>query len=180
MTKYLGLLTFLIYVFGLVFVVWHWKGGLHMTFSQHVARYRTATVYYSTLFAVSLPLLYVFFDQWFVPVFNLSDWFIVFVIISSVFQILCTFIPEIGGRKTTVHRIFAGISAVALLPVVMIIALARDIPQPGRLIAIACLAGMAALLFVALRNPKGHRYSLLLQAGYYALFFVPVLYITYL
>lgn len=102
-----------------------------------------------------------------------------FVIISSLFQLLCTFIPEVDGWKVTVHRVLTGISGITLLPLVVIIVLSENIPVAGRLIALACLSGMAVLLFVALRNQKGHRYSLLLQIGYYALFFVPVLYVTY-
>ena len=180
MLKHTGLISLLIFALGLLFVVRQWPGGLHMTFSQHVARYRVATIYYSLLFVFSLPLLCLFLISWFVPAFHLSGWFTVLAIVSSLFQILCTFIPETGGWKTTVHRILTGISGVLLLPLIVMITLSPYISLSGRWIAALCGTGMVALLFIALRNQKGHRYSLLLQVGYYALFFTAVLYATYI
>ena len=179
MIQHTGLISFLILVCGLLFTVIRWKGGLHMTFSQHVARSRWSIVYYSALFAVSLPVMYLFFAGWFVPTFHLTDWFLIFVAISITTQFLCTLFPETGGWKTTVHRILTGISGVALLPLVSMMIGSPFISLSERVLAVVCAVVMGILLVIALRNQKGYRYALLLQVGYYAAFFLTVLYATY-
>lgn len=179
MTKYFGLISFLILVAGLAFTVFRWKGGLHMTFSQHVARSRSSAIYYSVLFAVSLPLLYVFFANWFVPTFQFSAWFTFIAAMSMTAQFICTLIPEVGGWKTIAHRVITGISGILLLPLIVMIAVSQHVSQDDRLFAWFSLGGMIALLAIALSYQKGYRYSLLLQIGYYALFFAAVFSVAY-
>lgn len=179
MLKYLGLISFTILAAGLAFAVFHWKGGLHMTFSQHIARQRVSIIYYSVLFALTLPLLSLFLIGWFVPMFQLPAWFTFFVVLSVTTQFLCTLIPEIEGWKTIAHRTLAGVSALSMLPLVMVLATSLDISQVGKVLAGVSLAGMLALLIVAAVGRFKHRYALLLQAGYNILFFVPIFYITY-
>lgn len=180
MIQHAGLVSFLILICGLLFTVVRWKGGLHMTFSQHVARSRWSIIYYSALFAVTLPILYVFFIEWFVPTFRLPEWFVFFVTVSVAAQFLCTLFPEVGGWKTVAHRIFTGVSGIALLPLVLMIAMSSQVTQAGTVLAGISLVAMVALLTIALRNQSGYRYALLLQVGYYALFFLVVLFVTYL
>lgn len=150
-----------------------------MTFSQHVARKRSSAIYYSVLFAVALPLLYLFFADWFVPEFKLSGWFTALVLASVAAQFLCTLIPEIGGWKTTVHRVLAGISGIALLPLVAMMIVSSHISPYGRILAGITLVAMTVLLAIGLKNQQGHRYSLLLQAGYYVFFFALVFMVAY-
>ena len=179
MTKYLGLISFIVIVSGLFFTVWRWPGGLHMTFSQHVARSRSSAIYYSLFFALSLPLLCTFLVSWFAPAFQLSDWYGFLVIVSSIFQFLCTLVPEVSGWKVRVHRILAGISGILLLPATALIIASPVITRTDKILTGVCLAGMVMLLAIALKNQKSYPYALLLQAGYYFLFFVPILFITY-
>lgn len=179
MTKYFGLVSFLILVCGLLFTVVRWRGGLHMTFSQHVARSRSSIIYYSLLFAVALPLLYLFFTHWFVLEFKLPSWFSVFVTISVVMQFLCTLIPEVGGWKTLVHRVLASISGVTLLPLMIMLIIMPDIPSSAMIFVGISFVGMMILLAMAFVHQKGYKYSLLLQIGYYALFFASVFLIAY-
>jgi hypothetical protein len=164
---------------GLGFAVFKLPGGLSKTFSQRVANNRVAEILYSILFIVTLPLLYIFFAAWFVPSLNIPRYFLFFAAIAVIFQILCTWVPERGGKMTTYHRLLTGVSGIALLPMVFIIATARGISTSTVVIALAVLAGMLVLLIIALLNQKGFRYALLLQVGYYLLFFVVVLLATY-
>jgi hypothetical protein len=180
MTKYLGLISFIIIVGGLFFTVWRWPGGLHMTFSQHVARRRSSVVYYSLFFALSLPLLCIFLVDWFAPTYQLPSWYNLLVIVSSIFQFLCTLVPEITGWRVIAHRILTGVSGVLLLPATALIITSPVITRTDKVLAGTCLAGMTILLAIALKNQKHYPYALLLQGGYYLLFFVPILFITYL
>jgi hypothetical protein len=151
-----------------------------MTFSQHVARKRSSTIFYSVLFMTTLPLLMVFFAAWLVPTKNLPNEFLLFATIAIVFQIACTWFPEEGGRKTVIHRILTAISGISLLPLMVILATATDLSITVRNTAWTGLFVMVVLLGIALRNQKGYRYALLLQIGYYATFFIVILMATYL
>ncbi len=177
--QHLILLTILLLIAGLTFTVRKWKGGLHMTFSQHAATNRASKIFYSLLFMVTLPMLVVFFAKWYVPANNLTDIFLWLAVVSAVFQILCTWVPEVGGTKTVIHRILTAISGVALLPLVTIIACSSQFSTSERSVAWLALATMIALLGIALKNQGGYRYALLLQIGYYAAFFVVILVSTY-
>lgn len=177
--QHLGLLSFIILVAGLVLTASKLPGGLNKTFSQRVANNRSAEILYSLLFIAMLPLLYTFFVIWFVPPLNLPQYFLFFAAIAVVFQILCTWVPERGGRMTTIHRVLTGISGVALLPMIFIVANAQRIPIGVRIIEWLALFGMTILLVIALLHQKGFRYALLLQIGYYLLFFVAILIATY-
>ncbi|HRC27962.1 MAG TPA: hypothetical protein PKV96_01080 [Candidatus Saccharimonas sp.] len=177
--QHIGLLSFTLLLMGLAFTAIKLPGGLGKTFSQRVAGNRAAEVSYSLLFIVALPLLYVFFALWFVPTYSLPSIFRVFAAVSVVFQVVCTWVPERGGTMTIIHRILTGISGVALLPMVVIIANTQAIPTGLRYVAGVAFAAMLVLLGIALVKQKGFRYALLLQIGYYALFFGVVLSITY-
>lgn len=178
--QHLILLTLALLIAGLSFTVFKWKGGPHMTFSQHAAVSRTATIYYALLFVVTLPLLITFFATWYVPVNGLPDAFLWFAVASAVFQILCTWFPENGGISTKVHRILTGISGVALLPLVVMVVSFQGFSVLVRCIAWASLLTMLVLLGIALRNQAGYRHALSLQIGYYVAFFVAILASTYL
>lgn len=178
--QHLGLLTILILLIGLTFTVTKWKGGLHLTFSQHAATNRTSKIFYSLLFLFTLPLLLFFFAAWLVPTKSLPNIFLWFSAMAVFFQIACTWIPEEGGRKTVIHRILTAISGVALLPLMGIIALATNLSITIRSAAGIGLGVMLTLLSIALRNQKGYRYALLLQLGYYTVFFLIILLVTYL
>lgn len=178
--RHLGLFSLLLIIAGLTFTVMKWPGGLHMTFSQHVARRRSSKVFYSVVFMTTLPLLMAFFVAWLVPTKNLSNEFLLYAAIAIVFQIVCTWVPEEGGRKTIVHRILTSISGIALLPLMYIIATSANLPMTIRNASWIGLVVMISLLVIALKNQKGYRYALLLQIGYYATFFIVIMMVTYL
>lgn len=177
--QHLGLLSFVLLVVGLGIIAVKLPGGVSRTFSQRVANNKTTETLYSLLFLVTLPMLYLFFAVWFVPALNIPQYFLVFAVIAIVFQILCTWVPERGDSMTTIHRVLTGISGIALLPMVFVIATAESIVTNIRVVAWTALAGMVVLLIVALLHQKGFKYALLLQIGYYLLFFAAVLLATY-
>ncbi|MEO5499362.1 MAG: hypothetical protein ABIR46_02600 [Candidatus Saccharimonadales bacterium] len=178
--QHLALISFILLTAGLVFTALKLPGGLGKTFSQRVANNKNAEILYSLLFVATLPLLYLFFAIWFVPTKDVSQFFLLFAATSVVFQILCTLVPERGGTMAIIHRVLTGISVIALLPMVFIISTSHNITLGLRLFAWVALGLMFVLLAIALANQKGFRYALLLQVGYYALFFAVVLMVTYI
>lgn len=177
--QHLGLYSFLILVLGLTFTLIKKPAGLEVTFSQRVANDKKAELLYSALFIVALSLLLLFFIIWFVPKYNLQSIFLVFAVVAVFFQIACTFFPERGGWLTAIHRVLTGISGVALLPMVVVLATAKSISDGLNYIIWLGLMAMIVLLAIALKNQKGFKYALLLQIGYYALFFAIILLVTY-
>ena len=178
--QHLIILIILLLIAGLTFTVTKWKGGLHMTFSGHAATSRWSKIFYALLFLFTLPMLMLFFMEWFVPTKNLPSTFLWFAAIACIFQIRCTWVPDEGGRKTVVHRILTGVSGVTLLPVVLIIATSSQLSFIVKTITWIELILMITLLTIALANQKGYRFVLLLQIGYYAIFFIIILTTTYL
>jgi hypothetical protein len=174
------LLIIIALIIGLTFTVTKWPGGPHMTFSQHVTATRWSKIFYALLFLVTLPALAWFIAVWLVPHKQLPEAFLWFTYIAVLFQILCTWFPEEGGWKTTVHRVLTSISGVTMLPLVFILATAPSLSPSIRLAAWAALGFMIILLVIALRHQKGYKWALLLQIGYYAAFFSVLVLTTYL
>lgn len=177
--QHLGLLSVVLLAIGLTVTAMTLPGGLQKTFSQRVANNTKAELYYALLFIAVLPLLYVFFLLWFVPVIGIHHSFLWFAAVAILFQIACTFVPERGGVYTIVHRVLTAISGVALLPLVAIMATTPSISELLQQAMWVIFVLMVVLLLIALINQKGFKYALLLQIGYYALFFCAVLLVTY-
>lgn len=178
--KSLGLVAFSVLVAGLAFVIARWPEGKRKTFSQRVAVERHRALYYIALFSVVLPLLLVFFLGWLAPEFGLSPWFNVFVIVSAATQYACTLIPEIGGWRTQVHRTLAGISAASLLPALTCLLWVSTIATSAKVFTVICGSTMLATLYIALVSNEETDNFLAIQIVYYAAFFAPILYVSYL
>lgn len=151
-----------------------------MTFSQHVVATRWSKIYYAILFLVTLPFFLWFIGSWFIPQKHLPGAFLWFTYVAVLFQIACTWFPEVGAWRTIVHRVLTGISGVAMLPLVAILAMTSSLSSVVRLSSALALGLMIFLLLIALKNQKGYKWALLLQIGYYAAFFVVLLLATYL
>ncbi|MEO5690904.1 MAG: hypothetical protein ABIQ64_01830 [Candidatus Saccharimonadales bacterium] len=150
------------------------------TFSQKAAKSNLSAVLYSLSFIVPFVFLYLFFTNWFIPQFNLSGLFYLFLVIALGFQILCTFFPERGGWLTFLHQTLTGISAISLLPLLILIVLSNTVNVPGRILSTIAILWMVYLLYIGLRNLQGHAKALWLQIGYYVLFFASIVAVTYL
>ncbi len=160
-------------------MVWKWPQGKHKSFSQHASAYRHTYFYYIGLFAVVLPLLLLFFTDWFVPTFNLSGWFMVCIGLSMITQILVTLIPESGGKKSLYHRRFAFVSALLLIPPLVIIAMSESVSMFGRISSVVALITMFSIIVVLIAGRGKHKQLLWLQVGYFVAFFAAVLATTY-
>lgn len=178
--KYFGLVGFLVLLCGLIFVVKKWPQSKRMTFSQHVAQHKIAVLCYIVLFSVVLPLLLLFFINWFIPTFKLTWWFGLLIIMSSVAQYACTLIPEVGGWKSKYHRLLAGTSAICLMPALFLLLMSDKITTPSKFITTACLLVMIGVAYLVAKHKGKPDNFLLLQASYFAAFFAPVLFISYL
>jgi hypothetical protein len=178
--KFLGLLAVALLLLGLSFVVIKWPQGKHLTFSQHVAKQKESIVYYTLLFGVVLPILILFFVGWFTPTFKLNPWFNVLLIVSSITQLSCTLIPEVGGWKTQYHRALAGISAICLIPALLFVVIANQVSMTARVLSAVGVLAMLVIAVIVAKNNGKHSHFLILQSAYFVAFFIPILVASYL
>ncbi|MGB4759602.1 MAG: hypothetical protein WBP26_06130 [Candidatus Saccharimonadales bacterium] len=175
----LPLVTVLLIV-GLWLVVLRWPRGIYYTFSQHVAQHKIGVLYYCGLFVVTLPLLVLFIGKYFVPTHDITPVVTWLVVLSALAQIACTLVPETGGKRTTIHRLLAGISGAALLPVLIFsLITGTGFAAVGLVIGWLAFGTMLAVLatIVLLRSKKLP--NLLLQTTYFAAFFIALFTLVY-
>lgn len=152
--RYFGLLAFIILITGLIFVIFKWPAGKHLTFSQHVALQKQSIIYYVALFSITLPLLLLFLVGWFQPTFQLSPWFNVFIVLSSIGQLLATIVPETTGWKVKFHRFISGMSGVLLIPMLVLMLSSEQISIVGKIITLLGIITMASVIGVLMINKK--------------------------
>ncbi|MGC5342227.1 hypothetical protein ACPXCE_09230 [Streptomyces sp. DT24] len=167
-------------VTGLTLLVTRYPKGIHRTFSQHAAASRRLIVYYSALFGIVLPMLVTFFFAWFIPTYELSVWFGVFIVASSIFQFACTLIPETSGWRVKYHRALAGVSAALLAPALSMLLLPHTVSVSNKMIALFSVLVMVSIIVLSALTRAKPLYSLLLQAAYFTAFFIPILSTSYL
>lgn len=179
--KYFGLFAFIFLVLGLLFVIYRWPAGKHLTFSQHVALQKQSIIYYIVLFSLTLPPLLLFLVGWFQPTFEVSSWFNIFILLSSIGQLLATLIPETTGWKIKFHRFISGTSGVLLIPMLVLMLGSEQISMIGKIITLLGIITMASVIGVLMVNKKDtFTPSYIHQSVYYAAFFIPILAISYL
>ena len=179
MYKYFVLLALAVLILGLTFVAVHWRRGIYKTFSQHVAFQKSSTYFYFVLFLIVLPLLYLFFAKYLVPALNLSDSVLFLVALSCITQLGCTLVPETGGVKKKTHQTLAGVSALLLIPVLFCILGGDAVSGAVRIVVSVCIFLMVLIVGIVAFWGRARLPVLLLQIGYFALFFAAILAATY-
>lgn len=170
----------IILTLGLLFLVVRYPQGQHKTFSQHAAEHKHTIIYYNLLFTVVLTLLVAFFVGWFSPIFHLTHWFILLIATSSIAQYAATLIPEVGILKSKYHRILAGLSAFLLPPSLAILQGSSKINLIGKEVTVVSLIVMISIIFyVIVVARKRQKYLLIFQSGYFAAFFVAIVFAAY-
>ncbi len=175
----LGALSILILTFGLIVIPVAWPLDIKHTFSQHVARHKASITYYIALFSVFLVAFSVFYIGWFIPTLQLPFYTSILYCVAMITQYTCTFIPEIGGMKSVLHRILAATSAFTLIPLTLAL---LTIPSPAMRVTVLASVSIMIILPIIFLHKRLKRYlgeSYLIQALYYAAFFTPVLIATY-
>lgn len=177
--KYFGLFAFVLLLFGLVFVVVHWPQDKSMTFSQHVAKHKSAAIYYAVLFALALTLLLLFFFKWFIPEFKTAWIFGFLITLSALTQFICTLIPETGGLKSRCHRALAGVSAILLVPALVSLLFAASLSLISRIIVALSLLVMVSVVYSVVKNKGAHKNFLVLQSIFFFVFFISIAVVSY-
>lgn len=176
--KHFGLLTAGVLLIGLTVLVKRWPQTKNMTFSQHAAAYKHTIWYYISLFAIALPILMLFFIKWFVPTFDLSGWFILFIAGTCLTQFACTLVPETRGWRVKLHQLLAAISALFLIPSLIMLLFVNSIQVGTKILISLSLIAMITVIVAASTRRKNYM-GWPLQAYYFSAFFIAILAATY-
>ena len=176
--QHLGIASVVILAVGLSLIPMVWPYSIKHTFSQHIARHKSSTLYYSILFSIFLPLFLTFFIAWLVPHLQLPTIVTVLIVAVAITQYACTFIPETHGWRRQWHRALAGSSAFGLIPIVFSLTFVPHMPVQ---VTATCSSILMLILPIIFLHPKFHKFgeSYIIQAIYYAAFFTPVIVATY-
>jgi len=169
-----GILTVTFTWVGLLFLVKRWPGDSSMTFSQHAAQTSSAQLYYAVMWSLALPpfvsfIIYGVYDR-----LSLPSIFIPLVIAASTLMLVAAYVPEIGGWKTTIHRLAAFSMATLFLPIVVLIALSGELSAVGRVVTVPIAMYMAWQIVFLTVVKRQHPKMLYLQGSYIALFQVAI------
>ncbi|MGH2612099.1 MAG: hypothetical protein ACRDFB_03505, partial [Rhabdochlamydiaceae bacterium] len=125
------------------------------------------------------PLFLLFFIGWFTPALHLPRWSAIFIVISAASQYATALIPELEGWRNKVHRLLSWIAASSLIPYLLVLTYSRSIDIADRLAILMAFIVMMAIVCTIVINKAEHRYLLWLQSGYFGVFFLATIFVTY-
>ena len=152
-----------------------WPGNISMTFSEHAAQTRGSIVYYFLTFSVFLISFYVFIIRWFVPTFQLSKLFSVFMTLASLGEFVALIVPTTGGIKTRIHDCASFCMLGLLVPLSGLIAVSPHFPMFIRVFASLVAPGMIFICLLFTFDKRTLHYKLIAQIVYGGSFHLLVL-----
>ncbi len=177
--KSLGFISIAITWVGLIFLIRKWQGNKSMSFSNHAASSKSATIFYGLLFSTTLPLFYLFVDKWFVPAISLPRLFTYLVIVGCLGQLIAAWVPGTSHRKELIHSITAYTMHTLLLPLVLMILIYGDISTIARVTAATAQIYMVTVWLAFAFIKSSQKYTLKLQSSYVLSFHAAILITTY-
>ena len=150
-----------------------------MSLSQHAVLTKTSYFFFIIIFAITIPLFYLFIIQWFVPTFNLGRQFINLISIGLLLQIFYAIIPDVKGVSGLFHKLFAYSFAFLLIPLNIIIFTSSNFSPIGRFASFASTLFMIFGLILLLWKKGKLKYYLFFQIAYVLCFHASILFATY-
>lgn len=177
--KSFGVVSIALTWIGLLLLLYKWKGDKSLSFSHHAAQTKAGQIYYFVLFAITLPLFFLFIWRWYVPTLKLPDVFIGIVIVGILGQLLAVLVPALGGTKERIHNFGAYSMAVSLIPASIFIALG-SIPSVVEIFALISVAYLTASVVLFFMFPRLSAHYLYFQSAYILTFHALILTSTYI
>jgi hypothetical protein len=176
--KYLGLVAVIQLWVCLLLMIRVWKGNSSMTYSEHAAKTKTASLYYFVVFSIHLVLFYVFALKWFVPNFSLPSTYMMVLTIALTGQFIAVLVPTTGGVKTKIHDIAAYTMHMLLVPLNIFIVLSPSFSQTARYFTAIMLIYMIFVWYI-MATDKLKNKRLILQTFYGLSFHLSILVATF-
>lgn len=179
MYRGLGVISISIIWLGLLILIKKWPGNRSMTFSQHAAQKKVAIAYYFLLFALTMPMFYLFMTRWFVPTFNLPVLFTRVLAVGVFMQMVAVTVPETKGVKVFIHRNSAFLMSLLLMPLLIIVITSSDVGVIARSVSIIALMIQVTIATITIPKNGYHKNVLFLQATYIAVFHIAIIAAVY-
>ena len=163
----LGPIAVIILIISLIYAQLRWGPDYRKTFSRLVAQKQSSIIYYFIIFFIFLSLFSLFIITSFTTRLNLPTSFTLIYFLSVASQLICVIVPEIGGNKTRIHIVAAGImSASVFVQVVLLICLVH-LSTTSFVICTLSLLLMALIWLVIIFKHNFAKYELALQSIYF-------------
>jgi hypothetical protein len=170
--SYLGLISIVYAWCGLLFLIYKWPGNKSMTFSQHAAQYRASRVYYRVFWLSALVPFFWFITTSYANKLGLSVAFDMFAVIATGLLVIAALIAEVGGRRTTIHRLAAFSNAAFLVPLVVLSIMSENISNLARVAGTLVAAYMLYIIYFLTKHKRQHSKMLYMQGSYILIFHV--------
>lgn len=181
--KSFGLLSVVIMTSAGSFMVWKGPRDKTKSVSAHAGTAnKKLYILYALAFVTATILFYLFCMLWFIPTFNSSFGFNIFLNLMTILLVLTALIPE-SGKKVKAHKIVAYGFALMMLFLLFFVALSENISLVARLLTRVSILWMALgwyLMFFSPYKIQVRSYYLLFQYSYVIVFCLSILAATYI
>lgn len=147
--------------------------------SEHAATRRRSYVVFAAALISGGTLFYLFATKWLEPVLHLGLAFNLTLALTIICELIAAIIPDGGGTRSLVHRIFAWSMAVGMLVLTLILWSAHAW-SVGKVLVTVFLAYMILGWYLFLFIKASRRFFLLFQSSYILSFYLAALAVAYI
>ena len=177
--KSLGLFSVVTLVASLIYAQVQWGPDYRKTFSRLVAQKRSSIMYYFGVFFIFLSNFSVFMVTSFIPQFSLPKLFVWIYFLGVASQFICVAVPEVGGNRTKVHLIAAGVMSISALAQLAALIFLTHLSLLSFAVCLLSLLIMSVILLVVVLKHSLTKYELGLQSIYFASYLGALIFISY-
>ncbi len=174
------LLAVLSYWPAAIYIVRKWPNGRHITFSQHAASNKKASLIFGIAITLETSFYTLFLYRWFIPTFHMGMLFKVLVAIILVLHLMAGLVPETKGLAKKTHRFVAYAATWLFLPTQFILTITSTIPLLARIVSASFFVILCASCVLYLTTPRAREVKLLIQTACIAALPITLIAATYL
>jgi hypothetical protein len=177
---HLGLLSLVSVFAGLGYILKRWGKVSIMSLSSHAARQRHSYLVFASAITVSCVLFALFMFGWLIPTLGMPAWYSTLTAVALVCALIAAYVPDNGGRNSTIHGIGAWTMAVSSLVLVAGLLFSSEVGVAAKFIASILLSYMVLDWILFLFVKWSHKFFLVFQSSYMVCFYVGMLVAAYL
>lgn len=155
------------------------NGSLLASISQTIAADKRASLIFSLMMTVAVPLYYGFIWFWLGPLVVAPWYFYALVAVSFVAEMVFVWVPATEGKSKKIHELNAWFVGVVMFVAPLILLLGATLSQAATAATIAFLA-LSVILLLLLVIPKTRKHTLIYEIIYCVLFWVLMSFIAHI
>lgn len=154
------------------------KGEWFASLSQTIAADRRASLIFSLMMSVAVPLYYVFIWFWLGPLVAAPWHFYALVAVSFVAEMVFVWVPATEGKSKTIHELNAWFVGVVMFVAPLILLLGASLSHAAT-VAVVTFLGLSVVLLLLLAIPKTRKHTLIYEIIYCVLFWALMSFIAH-